>query len=173
MWFYCPERYCFNRNCKSPRRSSLSRFGPFTNHWHLSFTLLPFWLRMVAVFSAISLLCFFFLTSLLQSMPQCVKDCNREFKNEAALSRHRKTCSVLEIVRQRSHEIRRGRGRSVQPNISTVHSRKERLQVGNQSYSGICTSYIFDLGTSCACWQSEFDGLDSYTSGQSSGLGDV
>jgi hypothetical protein len=90
-------------------------------------------------------------------MPQCVKDCNREFKNEAALSRHRKTCAVLEIIRQRSHEVRRGRGRSLQ-NISTMLSRKERLQVGDSLCSGIFISCIFDLGTSCPHWHSECDG---------------
>jgi hypothetical protein len=75
----------------------------------------------------------FLITSLLfsEAMPQCVKNCDRNFVNEAALSRHRKNCSVLETVRQTSHELRRGRGigGSLVPNMSTLLSRKERLQV--------------------------------------------
>jgi hypothetical protein len=95
---------------------------------------------MVAAFYAkgsqvgIPLLWIFFLTALLlfqlESMPQCTKDCNRTFANEAALSRHRKTCPVFEIVRQRSHELRRGKiggSQSLQKD-STLLSRKERLQ---------------------------------------------
>ena len=63
-------------------------------------------------------------------MPQCVATCNRKFGNEAALSRHRKTCPVLEAARQTSHELRRGSGiRASLQKHSTLLSRKERLQV--------------------------------------------
>jgi len=63
-------------------------------------------------------------------MPQCVTNCNRKFGNEAALSRHRKTCPILEAARQTSHELRRGPGikASLQKH-PTLLSRKERLQV--------------------------------------------
>ena len=105
---------------------------------------------MVAVFFASSLgftvLCLFFLTTCLlpfsysESMPQCVTNCNRKFGNEAALSRHRKTCSVLEAARQTSRELRRGPGikASLQKN-SILLSRKERLQVSGYKleYLGI------------------------------------
>jgi hypothetical protein len=81
---------------------------------------------MVSVFSARfslgSMYWFLFLiTSLLfaESMPQCVKHCDRNFANEAALSRHRKTCSVLETVRRTSHELRRGRGRGIGGSVQT------------------------------------------------------
>jgi len=64
-------------------------------------------------------------------MPQCVTNCNRKFGNEAALSRHRKTCPVLEAARQTSHELRRGPGiRASLQKHSPLLSRKERLQVG-------------------------------------------
>jgi hypothetical protein len=84
---------------------------------------------------------FFFLISLLllsesDSMPQCVKNCNRNFANEAALSRHRKTCSVLEAVRQAAHGLRVGRGRGIGPPVQkhpTLLSRKERLQVSSNT----------------------------------------
>src|SRR6266705_28561 len=65
-------------------------------------------------------------------MLQCVKDCNRKFTNEAALSRYRKTCSVLETVHQRFHKLRRGgviRGSGQKD--STLLSCKERLQVSS------------------------------------------
>src|SRR6266511_1743156 len=97
---------------------------------------------MVAVFSAslrcplgFTVLCLFLTTCLLpfsysESMPQCVANCNRKFGNEAALSRHRKTCSVLEAARQTSHGLRRGLGiRASLQKHSTLLSRKERLQV--------------------------------------------
>jgi hypothetical protein len=70
-----------------------------------------------------------------ESMPYCVKDCNRKFANDAALSRHRKACPVLKVVRQRSQDIRRekgiGPGRSIQD--ATLLTRKERLQVSDCS----------------------------------------
>lgn len=105
---------------------------------------------MVAVFSARS--CFFWFLLLInllpfadsgsESMPQCVKNCNRNFANEAALSRHRKNCSVLESVHQTSHELRRGRGigGSTPKHTTKLLSRKERLQVSVYKSSGI---YIF------------------------------
>src|SRR6266545_6588215 len=76
----------------------------------------------------------FFLISLLfnfESMPQCVKDCDRKFANENALSRHRKTFPVLEVVRQRCQEIRKDRGIRGAPlaKVPTLLSLKERLQV--------------------------------------------
>ena len=36
-----------------------------------------------------------------QFMPQCVKECSRTFGSEGALSWHRKSCSVLALVRQK------------------------------------------------------------------------
>ncbi len=59
-------------------------------------------------------------------MPQCVKNCDRKFGSENALSRHRKTCPILEVVRQRSQEIR-----APLANVPTLLSRKERLQVSD------------------------------------------
>src|SRR5258708_32064137 len=102
----------------------------------------------------IPLLWIFFLTALLlfqlESMLQCTKDCNRTFANEAALSRHRKTCPVFEIVRQRSHELRRGRriggSQSLQKD-STLLSRKERLQVSG--YQLEFQDISISLGASC------------------------
>jgi hypothetical protein len=66
------------------------------------------------------------------SMPSCVKDCNRNFANDAALSRHRKACPVLQSVRQRSQDIRRakGGGESFQ-NATALLTRKQRLQVSD------------------------------------------
>lgn len=91
---------------------------------------------MVVVFSSrfppgLAIFGLFILTILLfppQFMPQCVKECNRTFASEGALSRHRKNCSVLALVRQRSSEVRRDKGirESVQ---TTLLSRKEWLQV--------------------------------------------
>ena len=93
------------------------------------------WASMVAGFSGSTLLVFLFLTSLLfslESMPKCVRDCDRKFANENALSRHRKICPVLEVVRQRSREIQKDRGISGAPKVpSTILSRKQRLQVSN------------------------------------------
>ena len=76
------------------------------------------------------------------SMPQCVKNCNRNFANEAALGRHRKTCLVLESVRQTSHELRRGRGIGGSVPKLTLLSRKERLQVSSYQSSGIYISHM-------------------------------
>ena len=78
----------------------------------------------------------FFLISLLfnfEYMPQCVKDCDRKFGNENALSRHRKTCPILEAARQKSQEIRKDRGIRGAPlaKVPTLLSRKERLQVSD------------------------------------------
>lgn len=68
-------------------------------------------------------------------MPKCVRDCDREFANENALSRHRKICPVLEVVRQRSREIQKDRGISGVPKVpGTILSRKERLQVSLTIY---------------------------------------
>src|SRR5258705_52790 len=69
------------------------------------------------------------------SMPYCVNDCNRKFANEAALSRHRKACPILKLVRQRSQDIRRdkGIGGSIQDATTLPLTRKERLQVGGCS----------------------------------------
>ena len=77
----------------------------------------------------------FFLLSLLffEYMPQCVKDCDRKFGNENALSRHHKTCPILEVVRQKSQEIRKDRGIRGAPlaKVLTLLSRKGRLQVSD------------------------------------------
>lgn len=63
-------------------------------------------------------------------MPYCVKDCNRKFANDAALSRHRKACPVLKIVRQRSQDIRRDKGiGGLIQDATTLLTRKQRLQV--------------------------------------------
>jgi len=63
-------------------------------------------------------------------MPHCVKDCNRKFANDAALSRHRKACPVLKIVRQRSQDFRRDKGIGGSAQDATVPlTRKQRLQV--------------------------------------------
>lgn len=104
---------------------------------------------MVAVFSSrfpsgLAISVFFILIILLFPplfMPQCVKQCNRTFATEGALSRHRTNCSVLALVRQRSSEVRRdkGIGESAQ---STLLSRKERLQVS-------ACSVIYLLLTHC------------------------
>lgn len=69
------------------------------------------------------------------SMPYCVKDCNRNFANDAALSRHRKACPVLKIVRQHSQDIRRDKriGGSIQDATTLPLTRKERLQVDDCS----------------------------------------
>lgn len=64
-------------------------------------------------------------------MPYCVKDCERKFANDAALSRHRKACPVLKCVRQRCQDIRRVGGGSVQNTTTTLVTRKQRLQVSN------------------------------------------
>ena len=64
------------------------------------------------------------------AMPYCVKDCNRKFANDAALSRHRKACPVLKIVRQRSQDIRRDKGtRGSLQDATTLLTCKQRLQV--------------------------------------------
>ena len=88
---------------------------------------------MVTGFSGSKFLVLLFLTSLLFNfeMPQCVKDCSRKFTNENALSRHRKSCPVLEAVRQRSQETRRVRGIREAPKVPTLLSRKERLHVSD------------------------------------------
>src|SRR5258708_464957 len=87
-------------------------------------------------FLGLNILVVFFLISLLfrvESMPQCVKNCDRIFGSENALSRHRKTCPILEVVRQRSQEIRKDRGNLGAPlaKVPTLLSRKERLQVSD------------------------------------------
>ena len=73
-----------------------------------------------------------------EPMPYCIKDCNRKFANDAALSRHRKACPVLKVVRQRSQDIQRekgiGPGRSIQDaTTTTLLTRKQRLQVSDCS----------------------------------------
>jgi len=72
---------------------------------------------MVALFSsrfspglAIGFFIFIILLFPPQFMPQCVKECSRTFGSEGALSWHRKSCSVLALVRQRSSEVRRDKG---------------------------------------------------------------
>ncbi len=66
---------------------------------------------------------------------RCVKDCNRNFANDAALSRHRKACPVLKSVRQLSQDKRRdkGIGGSLQ-NTTTLLTRKQRLQVSDYGH---------------------------------------
>jgi hypothetical protein len=65
-------------------------------------------------------------------MPSCVKNCDRKFANDAALSRHRKACPVLKCVRQRSQDIRREKGiGGHQDATTTLGTRKQRLQVSN------------------------------------------
>ena len=66
-------------------------------------------------------------------MPYCVKDCNRKFANDAALSRHRKACSILKTVRQRSQDIRRGKGADHHDATAVLLTRKQRLQVSDCS----------------------------------------
>lgn len=77
-----------------------------------------------------------------QFMPQCVKECNRTFASEGALSRHRKNCSVLALVRQRSSGVRRDKGirESMQ---TTLLSRKERLQVSACSVIYLSLTYCY------------------------------
>ena len=72
-----------------------------------------------------------YISTLASTMPYCVKDCNRKFANDAALSRHRKACPVFKSVRQRSQDIRRDRGIGALQNTSsmTYVTRKQRLQV--------------------------------------------
>jgi hypothetical protein len=66
------------------------------------------------------------------SMPHCVKDCNRYFANDAALSRHHKACLVLKNVRQRSQDIRRDKGiGGLSQNSATLATRKQRLQASD------------------------------------------
>jgi hypothetical protein len=121
----------FERSCKS-----------FSSNFKLTNTLPSLTPRPLLLSSTVAgYLWFFFLISLLlfsesESMPQCVKNCNRNFANEAALSRHRKTCSVLEAVHQASHGLRIGRGRGIGPSVQThptLLSCKERLQVSSDT----------------------------------------
>ena len=112
-------------------------------------------LAMVAVFSSSPkfppglaiILGFFFLIIPLfppqfQVMPQCVKECNRTFASEGALSRHRKNCSVLALVRQRSSEVWRDKG--IRESVQTILlSRKQRLQVS------ACSAIYYPLLTHC------------------------
>ncbi len=91
----------------------------------------PFW-TLVFIFILISS----------TSMPYCVKDCNRKFANDAALSRHCKACPVLKNVRQRSQEIRRDKGiGGLVQDTTTLVTRKERLQVSDIVFCDI----ILDL----------------------------
>jgi hypothetical protein len=80
------------------------------------------------------------------SMPYCVKDCNCNFANDAALSRHHKACPVLKSVRQRSQDIRRdkGIGGSLQ-NTTTLLTRKQRLQVSDYGHILWLSTILTDL----------------------------
>lgn len=103
-------------------------------------------LLMVALsFPPIFWIIAFFLISYI-SMPSCVKDCNREFANNAALSRHHKACPILKIVRQRSQDIRRdkGIGKSTQ-DVTGLLTRKQRLMVCSCSFFEVF--YLRSSGT--------------------------
>ena len=89
-----------------------------------------------------------FLTLSCTSMPSCVKDCNRKFANNAALSRHHKTCPVLKVIRHHSQEIRRdkGIGKSIQ-DTTMLPTRKQRLMVCDCSSFKV-VSYILQANSS-------------------------
>jgi len=81
---------------------------PFDFHVHYETCMVSF-LPMVALISrrflpgSMSFWAFVFIFNLLisyhsTSMPSCVKDCNRNFSNDAALIRHCKACPVLKSV---------------------------------------------------------------------------
>lgn len=99
-----------------------------------------------------------------ESMPYCVKDCNRKFANDAALSRHRKACPVLEIARQRSQDLRKdkGIGRSIHnPATFKLLTRKQRLQVSNCLAFTLKVFYLRFSGTSkFEWWRSIWYGFD-------------
>ncbi len=136
---------------------SLLRLGDFHVHSHSHSTVImvslicrrfPPGLFWTFVFILILLI-----SSNSESMPYCVKDCNRKFANDAALSRHRKACPVLEIARQRSQDIRKdkGVGRSIH-DPATLLTRKQRLQVSNCLAFNLKVFYLLFSGTSKFEW---------------------
>jgi hypothetical protein len=87
----------------------------------------PFWAFVFLVFLLISSS----YDSTSTTMPHCVKDCNHNFANDAALSRHRKACPVLKAVRERSQDLRRDRGIGGLIQNTTFVTRKQHLQVSD------------------------------------------